>query len=110
MVEDQIYTIYEQAADAFENAFEEGNNADGALNPFVQQLRDRDFTITFEEASDLDSEYFGVETEYWAGAFDYPRMGDEVNTTYGDEIWNFTVRGRGLLTLDLETTSIIRGS
>jgi len=102
-----VIDIYERAADALNAAFggwgDENPLYDEILEPFVQELKDVDFRVDFGQAAGLDMDYFEVTGTYWAAAFGYPKIGDEVNTTYDDGVTcTFRVLDRGLLTLMME--------
>lgn len=107
-----VIDIYERAAGAYEAAWGgvDGQDPDPVydeiVEPFVQELRDVDFRVNFGQAASLDTDYFGVTGTYWAAAFGYPKIGDEVNTTYDDGVTcTFRVVDRGLLTLTMEEIS-----
>jgi len=107
-----VIDIYERAFVEIRAAFDGlgGQDPDPVydkiLEPFVQELKDVDFRVNFGQAAVLDMDYFGVTGTYWAAAFGYPKIGDEVNTTYDDGVsCTFRVLGRGLLTLMMEEIS-----
>lgn len=107
-----VIDIYERAADAYEAAWGgvDGQNPDPVydeiVEPFVQELSAVDFRVNFGQAAALDTEYLEVTGTYWAAAFGYPKIGEEVNTTYDDGVsCTFRVLDRGLLTLMMEEIS-----
>ena len=95
-----IFDIYQRAKDAYDAA--SFTERDDVLDPFIREMNDGDFDITFGEARALDEEYFGESGGYWACAFGNPKIGVEVNSTYAERTCIFIVTRRGLLTMEMD--------